>query len=221
MRHEANKPVRAVAYTTSEIGFIRCERKSLVAEFSVWQADIFEPLGWRIEALEGEGIESGLQALSQKVVAPVTRHLFLQCGNGWTAYLDNGPHGTDFAAVAPQLVLRSGGHGIRMVCATGVPERLWPNFLQTKSRYAALIFESYPGGTDEAERAIFSANDGGRWKHTAFGRVLEEEGGIIQAIDAANPFTQQAMECLLRKFGILAFEPSWYNESWTLVSKNR
>lgn len=209
-----------MAYMTSEVGFIRCDRKDLVDSFLEWQSTIFSPLGWRLRSSNGVGLANGLSELAVRVKSPITRHLFVSAGDGWVAYFDNGPHGTDAAAVLPQLSLRTKAVSVRFVCSEKVFKEEWPFFLKEKSRYPARIFE-YFNASDDASRVVFSANDGGKWKHAQYGSTLNREDELIGPVDKENPFTSEKLEELLSSLGIYAFDESWYGDVWTLVSKEK
>jgi hypothetical protein len=207
-------------YTTSEIGFIRCDKQALVDEFLDWQSKIFLPLGWNLHVAGGVGFDEGFTEISTQATAPITKHLFMEAGHGWAAYFDNGPHGTDAAAVLPQLALRTKSVAVRFVCAEKLPDERWPSFLKGSSRCPARIFE-YFNESDDAGRVIFSVNDGGRWKHSQYGDPLSDEGKLIGIVDKGNPFTSEKLERLLSSLGILAFDEGWYGDAWALVSKER
>lgn len=209
-----------MTYTTSEIGFIRCDQQELVDAFQDWQSKIFHPLGWRLRTARRTGLDDGLAELAIRAIAPITKHLFVGAGNGWVAYFDNGPHGTDAAAVLPQLALRTKSVAVRFVCAEKFPDERWPSFLKESRGYPARIFECF-NESDNAGRVIFSANDGGRWKHSQYGDQLGDEDELIGIVDKGNPFTSEKLERLLSSLGIFAFDEGWYGDAWTLVSKER
>jgi len=164
------------------------------------------------QEITGVSVDGELRRLFSMLpplTAPVpTRELFLQLGDGWTAFFDNFKLGSDPAGKVAVLSGRLQTTGLRL---TIVSDTLGAHVLgQKKGTYGATIFEAFEGSR-HARRSIACANDGGRW-------VFEQAGSPYGFEDLAcyerkrisDRFPPELLERYAREFGADAFSDVAY-----------
>lgn len=211
----------ADTYSTAEVGFLRCDLDTAVNAFLGWQEGIFQPLGWTVSSEAGDlPASEATTKLLPRATAPITRHLFVETGSDWIAYFDNGPNGTDAGSAVPFLSNKLAVVGVRIV-STDRPHAggAKPSWLSQTSEYPACIFEFFDS-SNAASRVMFSANDGGKWKHMSYGQPLRGIEQELALVDKEHPFSDERLRSVLHALGIDAYTKSWYKNRWNLIVKS-
>lgn len=197
---------------TSEIGFLECDVKSVCAAYELWETEILRPYEMRIELDIVEGnLESILQKLSPLTVPIPTRLAFVPTRSTWTAYFDNGPHGTDAAGIISVLAKKLNCRGIR----TAMVPNTMPSkpTREEKGRYGAAVLEVY-GSDMKPIRSVYAANDGGKWCFGESGVAFSfEEVAKYGAKKIRDRFTGEMLDNYLNHLGISAFDDKFYAPS--------
>lgn len=209
-------------YRTSEIGLLRGDFEEILNCFVDWQANNFSKFGWHLTRRDFHSdLHESQQMLLPRVSAPITRHLFVQTKTNWVAYFDNWRNGTDAAPVAAVLSERLKIETIRLVSTDEQgAEASTPIFLSTKAAYPAQIFEYYNCGRPSS-RILFSANDGGKWKHFSNGLLDVSKEDIVGAVDKNHPITRNRLKLIIGMFDAYPFSSDWYRPDCSLIEKTQ
>ncbi|MCA0175947.1 MAG: hypothetical protein LCH73_06620 [Proteobacteria bacterium] len=176
-------------------GLVRAPCKTVVEEFCNWQQAILKPYGFELRREPMEGTLAGvLEALIPRTAPITTRYLFWPLGS-WTLYFDNSIGGTD-ASPPKVLSARMQVDAIRAVAAI---EQIEPNGRVKK--YGATMFEYYIAGVPR--RAVFAADDGGKWKFHQSGEPFAfEEHDCYSARPIKARFTPPMLFRYLRQLSV-------------------
>lgn len=215
-----NNAANPMAYYSTEVGFFRADLAELVDAYLRWVEPIYTPLGWHIEQTAVEGhIDDLAGRLAPTAPPPITKDLFVTCGNGWVCYLNNAPRGTDCSGKVSVLSDRLRCETVRLVIATRIPESGCPSFLTGPIGFKAVIL-SHHSASDEADLDLYSANDGGRWVHGSFG-PLRDAIGVDTTVSRAHPFTLDRLLGVCALFGLHPVDSSWYGRKGVFLQKHR
>ena len=194
---------------TSEIGFLECDIETAAKAFCLWQNEILEQHGMRVELTDLPGnLDSVLLHLLPLTRPIACRAVFVPTQGRWTAYFDNGARGTDAASSMAVLARRLNCRGLRVVC---VPNTM-PRHLtrDSRGRFGATILECY-GSQAVPLRTIYAANDGGKWRFGESGdRFPFEEIESYQSKRISNRFTCEILDRYLKHLGVAAFDEAFY-----------
>ena len=211
---------------TSEVGFIECNVNTAVKAFVNWQREvqIRNHVDINIHEVRGEFADK-IKALLPLTSIEARRYLFLPTKSAWTAFFDNGWHGTDVFSVVSHLAMIIKCRGIRAVSIPHTKRKLPEGDL---GRYGATIFELYEGSKDKCNflnirRSVCSADDGGRWRFDVGGDQLDfEQSEKYTAPRVQDRFTRDMLDEYLKYYGISLFDTSFYDSDTSafLASKN-
>lgn len=158
-----------LAPITSTIGFLELDFEVAARAFHSWHQS-FLRADQRVDCRSISGdLPSVLLHLLPLTTVLRRRHLFVPTRSRWTAYFDNGAHGTDAYSPMSYMAQTRGCHGLRV---TAVPNTISRD--ARLGRYGATILEMY--GPERTEflntiRSVGAVNDGGRWSFDAGGQV--------------------------------------------------
>jgi len=151
-----------LAPMTSTLGFLEADHILAAQTFCDW----LEPIMQKARGASfTQRLVSGKLAEILALLLPLTsverrRYLFVPTASSWTAFFDNGHHGTDVFSKVSRLSKLLECKGLRVVA---VPETKEGEFKGARGRYGAIILEVY--GNKESVlnylRAICLINDGG------------------------------------------------------------
>lgn len=197
---------------TDTIGFLRCPMEVAVAAFIKWQRAIQEERGVRLHERTVAGtFESLLRTLLPLTSVERRRFLFVSTNSDWTAFIDNGHHGTDAFPPISYLAQTIGCAGIRATDAR-------PGTTQ-----GGTIFEMYGHELTDwlnIERAIYAVPTDGRWSFGVSGTMLPfENPELYERKRIKDRFNSDMLNQYLREIGVLAFDAEFYRNEGTLVEK--
>jgi hypothetical protein len=191
-------------------GLINADVNEVADHFLEWQCEIGRKHGFGLnqQAIRID-VESSL-AMMLPLEAPVcSRYLFLPTKTNWTAYFDNGKLGTDAAGAMPVLAQRMAVRAIRATC---IPHTMPARVTQsTRGSYGANILEVYDERGD-VRRAIYCANDGGKWKFGQSGPAFEfENTPQYLTRRVSERFTEEMLRAYLNQIAVDGFECDAYS----------
>lgn len=192
----------------SEIGFLKCDVDIAVKYFINWQNQIQRDrkLEFTVQPLQADSTESVLLKLLPLTNVERRRMIFIDCKNGWTAYVDNGWRGSDVYSVVSFLSETIGCSGVR---SCYIPHT--PNIEQ----YGTVIFELYSAErTDFINilRSVAVSFDGYKWSFSSAGELLDfESSSNFESKLIKNKFTRDMLKQYLGELGIDAFDESFFN----------
>jgi hypothetical protein len=202
------------------VAFFKASLPGLVERFISWQSNIFQKLDWKIlEATHFGEIDGLTELLIPRVRAPITKHLFFSTKSEWIGYLDNGPNGTDSSGIVSVLSEAMQIEAVRIVLSDRIPDADCPRYLAGPNSFKALIF-SHHTSARESDMTVFSANDGGRWKHASYGG-LRQSFEIDARVDKDHPMSVGRVADVCASFGLHPLIRSWYGDEAVLVTKSR
>jgi hypothetical protein len=177
--------------------------------FVAWENEVLARYGLSVSAQPLTGsLDDAVQRLFPLTLPVRTRFLFLSTESSWTAFLDNGIHGTDASGAMRVLGQRLHCQAMRVTCTRDTMPR--PVTRTSKGSFGAVIWELYAENGD-TRRSIFSANDGGTWKFGQSGEPFEfEQLTQYKRKRIRERFTEGLLEEYLRHFGIRLFSPEFY-----------
>ena len=198
---------------TDTIGFLRCPIEVAVAAFLEWQRAIQKERGVRLHERKVAGPLDGLlRGLFPLTSVERRRFLFLPTNSDWTAFIDNGHHGTDAFPPISYLAQVIGCAGIRATDAR-------PGATQ-----GGTIFEMYgPELTDwlNIERAIYATLIDGRWSFGMSGTMLSfENPAFYKRKRIKDRFNSDVLKQYLGELGIWAFDIDFYRHEGILAEKS-
>ncbi len=187
----------------SHVGFIEADATDVAYEMVKWGTEI----GLRHEAEEFRGsFEFALNKLLP-LTNFIQRFLFFPARGPWTAYHDNSWLGTDPAAITV-LCRRRSCRGMRVVAVEDTIRGR-----KSGGRYGAAILEVY-GPDGKTARAVWAANDGGKWTFGQIGTPFPfERVERYGARPIRSRFTAEMLTEYLDHLGIQAFEDSFYPDA--------
>lgn len=202
-----------LAPITSDLGFVHAPVDVTVAALVDWQQSIHGPRGGSFTTRTVSGdLEQLLRALPPLHTGPRHRFLLLPTASpGWTAYFDDGAHGS---AAFPHLVALARLAGLRCVRACAVPDTASGRGRTPGGRYGATVFEVY--GESKAqlagvERSVELLNDGGRWRFSQDGPPLPfEDLDAYRARRMRDRLSPRLLERYLVELGLRAFDEDFY-----------
>jgi len=193
----ARTAFRSVAFL--EAGISEC-----VETFVRWQEQIDRGSPAQIRAIPVHGdIPTLVRTLAPMTSGVTRRYLFIATKTRWTAFFDNGHHGTDGAAPA---------YLARIVPCRSVHARLFRT--DDNGGFPATIFELF--GPEQTEwlnviRSISAISDDGRWQFNETGHVQAfEDIARYKERRIADRFTPEMLEKYLIALGIDAFDEAFY-----------
>jgi hypothetical protein len=146
-RHEGLLLNDEFAPITSEIGFLKADLQTVVAQFLQWQQAIPQNARsrWSQRSISSD-LKETVRALLPLTTFPL-RHLFVPTHENWTAYFDNGWRGTDAFSTIGVLAKQIACMG---VISTAIPHTFRKVDANTyRGRMGALRFSVY--GPDDTE----------------------------------------------------------------------
>ena len=201
-----------LAPITSDIGFIEAPAAEAVEAFLAKEDPIHAPYGRSFTRTAVAGtLEEVLQRLLPLTSVHRLRHLFIPTASRWTAYTDNGHHGTDVFSAVSSLALALGCRGLRVLAA---PDTIEGEFREARGRYGGLALEVYgprPNPILNYERVVSLINDGGRWSFDASGTPFPfEEVERYAERRKRDRFTFEMLERYLAELGLAPFREEFY-----------
>lgn len=201
-----------LAPLTDTFGFLRCPIEVAKSAFLVWQRPIQERRGTFLHERQVAGpLETILRELLPLTSVESRRFAFIPTHSEWTAFVDNGHHGTDAFAPISYLAKKIGCTGVRATDAL-------PGLTQ-----GGTIFEMYsPEDTDwlNIERTISAIPTDGRWAFSASGSMLSfEKAEFYERRRIKDRFDSEILKQYLGEIGIDAFNTSFYTEESVIVEK--
>lgn len=157
---------RRYAPITNSAGVLQVDAKTAAEEFQVWQTDLTSGYSFSIRAVEAD-LEGALSVLAPLSTFP-RRVVFIPTAVGSTVLFDNFANGSD---VAGKVKVLSGRLAVRGARITAVPHTI--SGKNPSGSYGATTLEVFQRGNPE--RAIWAANDGGRWTSGALGTPFDFE----------------------------------------------
>ena len=207
-----------LAPITKEIGFFEYDVKSIAAAYDLWITEVLRPLEMWIELNNIEGsLEVVLRKLLPLTIPTPRRRVFVPTQSPWTAYFDNGAHGTDSAGVVHVLAKKLNCRTIRAVHVQNTmpsqPTR------ESKGHFGATMLELY-GPDGKAIRTIYAANDGGTWRFGERGTPFAfEEVEKYNSKRIRDKFTKEMLSNYLKNLGITgAFDETFYAPNYAAPS---
>jgi hypothetical protein len=193
----------------SGIGFIQVGAARACEAFVAWENEILAPYGLRVSAQPLSGsLNDAVEHLFPLTLPVRTRFLFLSTDSSWTAFLDNGIHGTDAAGSMCVLGERLRCQAMRVTCTPDTMPRVVTR--TSRGSFGAVIWELYAENGD-TRRSIFAANDGGTWKFGQSGEPFEfEQLSQYKRKRIRERFTEGLLQEYLRHFGIRLLSPEFY-----------
>ena len=176
---------------TYDYGLIRAAPEETGAACAAWYRD--DPSG-RLST-ETKPLAEHLAAFEPITIAK-NRTLLFSLGDGWTAFLRNGIHGSDAASAMPVLAKTFGTIAMQ-VCVT-----------PREKLYQGVTWAVYDGKTPvngvrvPAQRSIAALNDGGRWVFEQSGAPFAfEDQTRYAAKRKRDRFTAEMLREYLAAFG--------------------
>jgi hypothetical protein len=209
-----------LAPITSDLGFVQAPVDVTTESLVRWQQSNHGAHGgsFRIRTVHGD-LQGLLEALLRLTTRQRRRYLLLPtAAPEWTAYFDNGAHGS---AANPHLIALARLDGLRCVRACVVPDTASGRGRRPGGRYGATCFEVY--GESKAwlagvERSLELLADGGRWRFSQDGPPLPfEDLGAYRARRVKNRFPPALLERYLAELGLRAFDEDFYAPAGTGV----
>jgi hypothetical protein len=196
------------APVTATMGFLEARAEYSARAFAAWQGGLLAPRGITVKVSPVSGsLEQALSSLLPLTSPERRRHLFMPTRSPWTGYVDNARGGTDAASAMGYMAQTLGCRGMRVVA---VPHTL----RKDKGRYGAVMLDVYgPRQTHWLNylRAIYAANDGGRWVFGQSGEPFPfEKLEQYQARKVRDRFTFDMLKDYLRHLGLSPFEEDFY-----------
>ena len=202
-----------LAPITSTIGFLEIDTGLAAAAFERWHKPLWEQRSLRLVTREVTGeLETVLLSLLPLNIVERRRYLFIPTRSRWTAYIDNGAHGTDAASAMSYLAQQIGCRGLRV---TAVPNTIRRHEDKWQGRYGATVLEIYGpeniAYSSNCIRAISALNDGGRWSFDTVGTPLPfEDLERYTARRIKDRFTPEMLSDYLAALGLRPFEEDFY-----------
>lgn len=126
----------------------------------------------------------------------MNRTLLLPTSTQWTAFFRNGVQGSDPASALPVLAERLSTRAIR-ICSTGSSVKYPATILTVYDSSSQLV------GTNNTQRSIGAANDGGRWVFQQYGDPYHfEKTERYAARSKRNRFDHGLLLEYLENFGV-------------------
>jgi hypothetical protein len=197
------------APVTSEMGFLELGAEQAAQAFATWHRELVTSHGFTFEVLPVSGtLEQVLSRLLPLSGGETQRRLFIPTRSAWTAYVSNQWTGTD---VASPLSYMASWLSIRCLRVVAVPHTLRGD----QGRYGAVMLDVFgpeqPGKILNYVRAIYAANDGGRWVFGHSGEPFPfEQVEQYQARRVRDRFTFEMLKDYLRHLGLAPFEEDFY-----------
>lgn len=173
--------------TTDDVGYF----ESPPHDLATWLASSLGP-DWTIRSVEGAFAD----LLQEIGPAPDrTRFLLLPLG-GWSCVMTNGPGGTDLGVIPSYAVRELGCRVIRAASIEPVNDRYYATILEVYSEEAG-------DDPQRCRRALYAANDGGRWDFGNFGDQFEfEEVSAYARRRVRDRFTGDMLQRYLVELGV-------------------
>jgi hypothetical protein len=197
---------------TNEIGFLECNRERVVSFFVGWQDSVVLPATGRTAVVRGVSgnLETVLAALLPLTTPRPIRYLFVPTQSEWTAYFNNFRLGTDNSPTS-HMARSLGCRGLRIVAT---PHTMRKQGAEHRGRWGATMLEIYAPREVKIHntlRALYAANDGGRWVFGADGEVqpFEHVAAYAQA-RIRDRFTPEMLRDYCEALGVRPFDDSFY-----------
>jgi hypothetical protein len=128
----------------------------------------------------------------------ITKYLIIDCGNGWSAVIDNSIGGTD--PIAAFSI--SKGLSVRTVYYIAIPQTLPSRPQKTdKGRWGGMILTVYDRGM--VTRSVSSVNDGGRWAFDEAGEPFSfEDTTLYHRKSISSRLNKNVLDGYLHNLGI-------------------
>ena len=197
---------------TDTFGFLRCSVEVAASAFLAWQRPLQAKRGVTLKEYIVQGsLETLLKSLLPLTSVERRRFIFLATHSEWTAFVDNGHHGTDAFAPISYLSQTIGCAGVR---ATDAP---------SGQNQGGTVFELYsPENTDwlNLERAVSVTFANGRWEFHESGTALPfESPELYRSKLIKDRFDTEMLKQYLGALGVDAFNPEYYTEKGHFIEK--
>jgi hypothetical protein len=199
-----------LAPITSTLGFLECDTETAASAFCRWRERILRPYGQTIEArdVSSETLEGTLRHLLPLANMHL-KFLFVPTRSRWTAYFDNGWHGSDPVSIVSYLAQEIGCLGVRAVWVPNTKAG-------RRGRYGGVIFTVYdrPNPILNVRRSVGLVNDGNwtaKWDFDTSGEPFPfEQTERYKARRKTDRFTPEMLDAYLKELGIDAFSEDFY-----------
>jgi hypothetical protein len=162
-----------------------------------------------------------LMALPPLTSVEARRFLFVPTKSKWTAFFDNGHHGTDATTPMAYLARTLGCRALRVVAVPHQEPRQENG--RWRGRYGAIIFDLFgPKATNYSNtiRSIALMNDGGKWIFEERGdRLPFENAETYRAGRVRDRFPFELLARYLKELGLEPFNEQFYGSQAVLVEK--
>ncbi len=196
---------------TSEIGFLHIDHEAVAEEYLAWMhRHPFRPS----RKLSKRPVTGDLRSVLNSLLPLgrlTTHYLFIPTVGEWSAYVNNGWHGSDINSSISYLAKRLKCRGVRVVHK---PDTRRGKGREEHGRWGSMMLDVYADHPTEwrnLERSIALFNGEGRWKFETAGSPLPfEKIGQYQEKRVKGRFTFELFSEYLTALGLSPFEESFY-----------
>lgn len=196
---------------TFSYGFLEAPLPVIVDAVVHWRSS----LGVSVEATPLNAPFHSLFHSLEPLTMPPSKELLLATTSEWTAYFNNAIHGSDPFPPMSYLSLKLKCRG---VVALSSPNSQKP----TGKSYGAVGFWLLSPTNRQwlnVERSILSMNDGGKWKFSTMGEVLNfEDTACYMNKKISDRFTTDMLRNYCEAMGINIFSHNFYQKKGILVN---
>jgi hypothetical protein len=196
---------------TSQIGYVEVGLEPAVELYAAWLRGLGRP--FEVRDLTEDGLPFAFHRLEPLTIPGADRQLLVEIG-GWTAYFDNGLHGTDPVSPIGYLTRVARAQGL-MICAIAEAGR----------RLGAFKWEllaPYPTAFLNYRRTVSLVHDDTRWIFETYGDPLPfEDVERYAAPRKRDRFDSSLIEAYSHELGLRVFDPNAYGPRIALIETER
>ena len=198
---------------TFGLGFLDAPLADIVEFLVAW----YKSLSKTVSVIQVKSRLPESLPLLEPLMSVRTKELLLNTRSTWTACFDNGRIGS-----GPATLLRYGSsqlkcRGLLVSCS---PNTMSRSSLRGHGNYGAVMFELLgPREYPNTDRAIWLANDGGRWTFGTSGDVQSfEQPERYESKKKLDRFNSEMLEQYCRALGIGLFDEAFYGPEGVLLA---